>query len=59
MTELEQARAALERSREAKARADQRTTVVGQVVGSLTDQLEANGFSGRWARWFGLEDPHK
>lgn len=59
MTEIEEARAAIARSRQTREHVKQLGAGVDRVMGSLNFELEQNGFSTRIARLFDLEDPRK
>lgn len=57
MTDLKDALEAIDRAGRTAEKIERQGSTVDRVVGSLSSQLEANGFSVRLARLYGLEDP--
>lgn len=57
MTDLEAAKEAIARAGRTSEKIKRQSGVVDRVVGSLSQQLETNGFSARFARLYGMEDP--
>lgn len=59
MTGLEEAREALKRAQADHGKAERQGVAVHGLMGSLSSQLEENGFSVRIARLYNLEDPRR